>query len=248
MPAKKKSKTKLIIELSEDEFIVEKIIDKRVTKSGKNEYLLKWKGYSDRSNTWEPEKNLIGCLKLKEEFEKSLVEKTIKKEPKSEEIDDSFDEKKQSDYKTNRIFEWIESVKEASSESQLDSLEDRFTQTDESNVSSVLQDKTINAVVETPSPSQPKIEPEKILQIIESIPTREFSYLIKYKSVEKLDSVPVLDFHDRYPDLVKNFNDHLIRIQDIKNKNENAIDKRFIFVFFIIFTIIISVLITIYFK
>jgi len=44
-------------EEEEEEYSVEKILDKR-TKSGKVEYLIKWEGYPDSENTWEPQDNL----------------------------------------------------------------------------------------------------------------------------------------------------------------------------------------------
>lgn len=53
--------------LEEEEYVVEKILKKKVVR-GKILYFLKWKGYLDSENTWEPKENL-DCQNLIEEFE-----------------------------------------------------------------------------------------------------------------------------------------------------------------------------------
>jgi len=64
-----------------EEYVVEKILDHRVTEAGKKEYLLKWKGYSDDDNTWEPCENL-NCTKLMDSYENKMLKIQKRKEEK----------------------------------------------------------------------------------------------------------------------------------------------------------------------
>ncbi|CAG8459017.1 12983_t:CDS:2 [Ambispora leptoticha] len=54
----------------EDEYVVEKIVDHKITKGGKLQYFLKWKGYPDSDNTWEKEEDV---------YAKDLIEDYWKK-------------------------------------------------------------------------------------------------------------------------------------------------------------------------
>ncbi|XP_034242447.1 uncharacterized protein LOC117645971 isoform X2 [Thrips palmi] len=59
---------------SEEEYVVERIVSRRYNIRKKAyEYFLKWEGYSDQQNTWEPAENLADCKHLLDNFERNLA-------------------------------------------------------------------------------------------------------------------------------------------------------------------------------
>jgi len=68
---------------SGEEFSVERILDKRV-RSNKVEYLIKWEGYPDSENTWEPHDNL-DCPEIISGFEEKAKTKKDERKRKKEE-------------------------------------------------------------------------------------------------------------------------------------------------------------------
>ncbi|XP_037537369.1 chromodomain Y-like protein [Nematolebias whitei] len=47
---------------------VERIVDRRRTRKGKVEYLVRWRGYSSDGDTWEPESHLSTCMTYVQDF------------------------------------------------------------------------------------------------------------------------------------------------------------------------------------
>ena len=69
MEGQKKIPPKLVIIKGEEEFKVEKILNKRTIR-GKEKFLVRWKGYTTEEDTWENRKNLENAKELVEEFER----------------------------------------------------------------------------------------------------------------------------------------------------------------------------------
>jgi len=69
----KKVPPKPVIIEGEEEFEMEKIINKRIVQ-GKEKFLVRWKGYTAEANMWESRENLENAKELVEEFEREYRE------------------------------------------------------------------------------------------------------------------------------------------------------------------------------
>jgi len=69
----KKTLPKPVIIKGEEEFKVEKILNKRTVR-GKEKFLVRWKGYTAEEDTWENKENLENAKELVEEFEREYGE------------------------------------------------------------------------------------------------------------------------------------------------------------------------------
>ena len=61
------------IDASDETFTVERILDKRHSSNGDLEYLVKWEGYPDSDNSWEPVALLHNARGAVRDFEKSFL-------------------------------------------------------------------------------------------------------------------------------------------------------------------------------
>ncbi|CAK6981019.1 chromodomain Y-like protein [Scomber scombrus] len=60
---------------TEEFYEVERIVDKRKTKKGRVEYLVRWRGYGSEGDTWEPESHLSTCMIYVHDFNRQTAER-----------------------------------------------------------------------------------------------------------------------------------------------------------------------------
>ncbi|XP_050537102.1 chromobox protein homolog 1-like [Daktulosphaira vitifoliae] len=182
-------------EPEEEEYSVEKILDKRF-KNGKVEYFLKWKGYSDEDNTWEPEENL-DCPELIEEFEEKLKQRK-EKEKKPKDTPERGRKRTLSNSNT--------SATDAGPSK-------------ERRKASPAKTKTNTEEEETKGTSgfQRGLEAEKIIGATDT--SGQLMFLLKWKGVEEADLVPAKTANVLCPQVVIKFYEERLTWHSPQNKN-----------------------------
>ncbi|XP_060872994.1 chromobox protein homolog 5-like [Metopolophium dirhodum] len=164
----------------EEEYSVEKVLDKR-TRNNVVEYLLKWSGYDEESNTWEPRENL-SCKDLIKEFEKKLLQGG-KKRKRNEKIGRGG---------RGRLRTLSRSTVATSCSSETRRRETRI-ETDEE----IENIDTVNDI----SDSLPILKiPEKIMGT--TVRNGRLVFLMKWRGIEKFDLIPAKEANLKYSQIV----------------------------------------------
>jgi len=102
----KKVPPKPVIIEGEEEFEVEKIINKRIVR-GKEKFLVRWKGYTAEANTWKSRENLENARELVEEFEREYGEEAEElRRQKLEEEEKEFSRELPREFTAKLLYGW----------------------------------------------------------------------------------------------------------------------------------------------
>lgn len=162
------------------EFVVDKIIRRRVL-NGRVEYFLKWKGFTDAENTWEPEDNL-GCPELIEEF---LRNAHLSEENEEEQSEQEFIPKEEMTEQETEI-------------TYMQSQEQSQTVSSDSNVLQSDDDQP-----NTPTNLSAYLEPECIIGSTDR--KGELMFLVKWKNSDEVALLPAREASARCPQVVIDF-------------------------------------------
>ncbi|XP_022193412.1 chromobox protein homolog 1 isoform X2 [Nilaparvata lugens] len=184
-------------EEQEEEFSVEKIIDKRIVK-GKTEYYLKWKGYPDEENTWEPVENL-DCDELIDEFERKRAEKeAAKKKPAAEPTPPAKKKPEKAAKLNTSAKEETPKIKKRKPEE-----EEEKPQEEQKKKKAVSTPKEVKVKKDEIKGFDRGLDAEKIIGATDS--SGELMFLMKWKGIDEADLVPAKVANVRCPQIVIKF-------------------------------------------
>ncbi|XP_065358591.1 heterochromatin protein 1 [Calliphora vicina] len=174
------------------EYVVEKICSRRVRK-GKVEYFLKWKGYPESDNTWEPEENL-DCQDLIQQFEENRLKDEASSSAKPEK---PAKKKEETSGRTSSA-----SNKRKNEDSKASGSKKKRSETgkDETDTESVSGGSTKHSEL---TGFDKGLEAEKILGASDS--NGGLYFLIQFKGVDQAEMVAAPVAHVKIPQMVIKF-------------------------------------------
>ncbi|GLV42373.1 Heterochromatin Protein 1b [Carabus blaptoides fortunei] len=192
---------------SEEEYSVEKILDKRI-KDGKVEYFLKWKGYSHEDNTWEPEDNL-DCPDLISAFEEARKKKEERKggpssrkrkaSVSSEDTDKTEkpakEEKKKENEKSKKTKKDDKDKKDKDKDKETELKKDK-EQDGKKNSDKNKDEKKVEGF-------ERNLDPERIIGASDT--SGQLMFLMKWKGTDDADLVPAAEANKKCPQIVIKF-------------------------------------------
>ncbi|KAK7129237.1 hypothetical protein R3I94_017449 [Phoxinus phoxinus] len=184
----------------EEEYIVEKVLDRRVVK-GRVEYFLKWKGFTDKHNTWEPEKNL-DCPELISEFMKTYKKGSSASPPSS---------------KPSSTGSSLARPKDSSGSSSSTS---KRKNSEEENGSGSKPKKKKEDEILVARGFERGLEPEKIIGATDSC--GDLMFLMKWKDSDEADLVLAKEANHKCPQIVIAFYEERLTWHEDGDKKEKS--------------------------
>lgn len=197
----------------EEEFSVERIIDKRVVR-GKTEYYLKWKGYPEEENTWEPVENL-DCDELIDEFERQRAEKEQAKK-KAEPTPPV--KKKQEKTKAPPVKEEPPKTKKRKTDDEDEKPEEKKEEKKKKSISSTPKEMKIKKDEDKVKGFDRGLDAEKIIGATDS--SGELMFLMKWKGIDEADLVSAKTANVRCPQIVIKFYEERLTWHIPSNEND----------------------------
>ncbi|XP_060873968.1 chromobox protein homolog 5-like [Metopolophium dirhodum] len=161
-------------------YSVEKVLDKR-SRNNMVEYFIKWSGYDDKNNTWEPRENLY-CKYLIKEFEEKLRQGG-KKRKRNGKIGHGG---------RGRLRTLSRSTVATSCSSETRRQETRIETDEEIENIDTVNDFSATLPI-------PKI-PEKIMG--KTVENGQLVFLMKWRGIEEFNLIPAKEANLKYPQIV----------------------------------------------
>lgn len=199
-----------------DEYYVDVILDKRIINNHV-EYYVKWTGFTDDYNTWEPHENLY-CDNLVEEFEKKKKDTLFYPTDTMEEVQDETgpfnnhikiacltEQKSDSINKTNKLIASDLAVKKVidvvhDSNGQIIKQKYVKEKNKKAKKAKVLRPKIVKKVHKNKITLN---EPEKIIGSLTL--NGHLMTLLKWKNVDEPDLIPTKEVNVKWPQLIIQF-------------------------------------------